>query len=427
MSTLQIRRSWDTNVKIYVRNGLHKNLSKELLQTLHPSNISRWQKESENKYQNVGLQSYITKDLALIQEQNEFPSSKKLSWAYIKLLKGAYEVFNQIKDFNKTIKANKQIIVNTVEAIKSYIPTAEAIKLFRISRATYQNYKIQVLNKCDASYVFWCVKRYPQQLLNKEILKIKGYFENPDYQFWSKSSLYYLGLRNQDFGFCLATFYKYAKLLGFNNGRHLQNKPQCTPLVSTKPNQIWCADITIHKTNDGVKHYIHLLIDHYSRMILGWKVDTKANPKIIKSLLENAFQKLPNPATIEFVTDAGVENVNATVQEFVASTGLKIIHQIAQRDILSSNSTIEAVNKTLKYQYFYKPHLLTSSLFLKELPFSINNYCTVRPQHSLRGNTPFETYHGKGIAVSQYNSHFEGQKQLRKTQNHLNRCKKCMS
>ena len=56
--------------------------------------------------------------MELLVLQNEYPSSKKLSLAYIKMFKGAYSIFNQIKDFDKTIKVNKQIIIDTVEAVK---------------------------------------------------------------------------------------------------------------------------------------------------------------------------------------------------------------------------------------------------------------------------------------------------------------------
>lgn len=89
--------------------------------------------------------------------------------------------------------------------------------------------------------------------------------------------MYYLGFRNKDFGFCIAPFYKYTKVLGFKNGRHLHTKPKYTPMGSTKPNQIWCTNVTIHKTDDGVKHCIHFLIDHYSKMTLGFQVDNKSN------------------------------------------------------------------------------------------------------------------------------------------------------
>ena len=421
MQIIQTRVSWDTNVKIYIRNGLHKNLPQEVLKTIPRTNIHRWVNEPSDKYKNCGLQHLIEQDFELLKSQNEFPSSKKLSWAYIKILKGAYVIFNQIRDFDKTIKANKQIIVDTVEAVKEYIPTKEAIKLFRISRATYQNYKVQVLNKCEASYIFWCVKRYPLQLLNKEILAIKNYFENPQYQYWSKASLYYVGLRNNDFNFGLATFYKYSKLLGFKNGRHLQVKPNYSPLVSTKPNQIWCADVTILKTADGVKHYIHLLVDHYSRMILGYQVAQSAQPKIIKNLLQIAFEKQAQTESIDFVTDCGVENVNKTVASYISSTGNKIIHKLAQRTIPESNSVIESINKVLKHQLLLPRNLQNGSQLEIALPEDINTYCYVRPQHRLLGNTPFESYNQKPIVIPDFTT----QKIARIAQNQLNRCKKC--
>ncbi|OWP82955.1 hypothetical protein BWK59_13100 [Flavobacterium davisii] len=422
MQIIKHRNSYHTNTKIFARKGL---LSKELLKLIPSSNLSRWLKEPENKYIDYTLNDLIDEDIDLFQNQNEFPSSKKLSRAYIQLLKGTYTIFDQIKDFNRVVKKNKDIIVNTIESIKNWIPVPEAIQLFRISRATYQNYKTQVLNKCEASYIFWCVKRYPQQLLNQEVLKIKEYFNNIDYKFWSKSSIYYMGLRNKDFNFCLATFYKYSNLLGINNGRHLQNKPEYSPLQSIKPNQTWCADITVFKTANGVKHYIHLLIDHYSRMILGWHIDLKPSPKAIKELLENALEELPKPTRIEFVTDGGIENVNTTVEEYIKSIEPNIIHNIAQKDIPSSNSMIEAVNKTLKYQYLYQSHIENTAQLDKALLEFIRNYIYIRPQHSLKGNTPFETYNGKTMSISHYNSHFEAQKQFRKEQNTKSSCKKC--
>ncbi|WP_423740482.1 transposase [Flavobacterium columnare] len=423
MQTVKHRNSYHTNTKIFARKGL---LSTELLKLIPSSNLSRWLKEPENKYIDYTLNGLIDQDIELFQNQNEFPSSKKLSRAYIQLLKGAYTIFDQIKDFNKVLKKNKDIIVNTIESIKNWISIDEAIKLFRISRATYQNYKIQVLNKCEASYIFWCVKRYPQQLLNQEVIKIKEYFNNSDYKSWSKSSIYYMGLRKKDFSFCLATFYKYSSLLGIDNGRHLQNKPEYSPLLTTKPNQIWCADITIFKTANGVKHYIHLLIDHYSQMILGWYIGLKPSPKAIKELLQNTFKELPKPTTIEFVTDGGVENINTTVKEYIKSIEPNIIHNIAQKDIASSNSMIEAINKTLKYQYLYQLHIENTLQLYNTFPQIIRNYCNIRPQHSLKGNTPFETYNGKTISISHYNSHFQAQKQFRKEQNNKNNCKKCM-
>jgi len=181
-------------------------------------------------------------------------------------------------------------------------------------------------------------------------------------------------------------------LLGYKSGRHVYKKQEYKPLISNKPNQIWCADVTIHKTTDGVKHYIHFLIDHYSKMVLGYQIDYKSNPKIIKSLLKNTFEECPKSETIQFVTDGGVENANKTVQNYIATTACRIIHTIAQKDIPESNSYIEAFNKVIKNQFLRPRNPENGTQLEKVLNESISVYCNIRPQHSLGGNTPFESH-----------------------------------
>jgi putative transposase len=129
--------------------------------------------------------------------------------------------------------------------------------------------------------------------------------------------------------------------LGYDKSRHLQPKIKYSSLTSYKPNEIWCADVMILKTADGKKHYIHFLMDHYSKMILGYSVENSSSPKAIKNLLKEAYLKHKNETPITLVTDAGVENVNNTVQEFLSSTNPDIKHLIAQKDIPFSNSRID--------------------------------------------------------------------------------------
>ncbi|WP_165930314.1 DDE-type integrase/transposase/recombinase [Flavobacterium sp. GT3P67] len=101
-----------------------------------------------------------------------------------------------------------------------------------------------------------------------------------------------------------------------------------------RPNEIWCADVTILKTADDKKHYIHFLMDHYSIMILGYRVENSSKPKAIRDLLEQAYLKHKNKEPIAFVTDGGVENVNTTVRDFLDTTSQDIKHLIAQKTFL---------------------------------------------------------------------------------------------
>jgi putative transposase len=158
------------------------------------------------------------------------------------------------------LSLQKEKLVNAIENIKEFIPIEKALQVFNLSRTTYYNYKTLVINKCDSSYFLLCMKQYPHQLLNKEILQIKNYMENQAYVHWSNVSVYLLALRNKDTAVCLTTWYKYSKLLGYSKNRHLFPLKKYTSLTSFRPNEIWCADVTILKTADN-KKTLHSFFD----------------------------------------------------------------------------------------------------------------------------------------------------------------------
>jgi putative transposase len=425
MTHYNTRYSWDTVVKHYIRKGLFDHLPEHLKAQIPKSNKSRWSKELDSKYTGCEVASFINQELELIKRTGQSRNAKRILETYLNLSDTYHQIITNIKGIKSQIASHKETIVNVIEKVKDCISIDNAIKLFGISRATYQSYKTLVINKCEESYFEWCLKQYPQQLLHREIQQIKKYLTHKNYKNWSKSSVYLLALRNKDISFCLATFYKYSKLLGFKSNRHIQPKEIYTPLKSTYPNEIWCADVTIYKTLDGVKHYIHFLIDHYSKKCLGFRIEKSASPKAIKSLLQDAYSKYKIEMPLQFVSDAGIENVNNTIKEFLKSTNRIIIHKIAQKDIKQSNSQIEAFNKIIKHQFLIPRKHENSNQLHTTFPKDIEYYNSIRPQLSLQGNTPDETFYGKIMNMSSYKTHFIEHKMIRTALNKENICKKC--
>ena len=123
------------------------------------------------------------------------------------------------------------------------------------------------------------------------------------------------------------------------------------------------------------------------------------------------------------MTDGGCENVNGTVQEFLISTNGDIKHLITQKDIPFSNSKIEAFNKIIKHQFLLPQNLENRKQLGRALENDGITYNTIRPQLSLQGNTPAETFAGKSIKI--YKTHFDEQKTLRVIQNQQNSCQGC--
>lgn len=67
------------------------------------------------------------------------------------------------------------------------------------------------------------------------------------------------------------------------NLRHGNNSP-------TKINQVWVADITYLKVNKRWR-YLSVIMDLYSRRIIGWSLDKKRTAEVTKRTLEYAIKK----------------------------------------------------------------------------------------------------------------------------------------
>ncbi len=418
------RNSWDTTVKHYYRNNLENTLPKYIKDLVPSSNASRWKNEDQDKYVGCQVSEYINQEIELIKRINQSSNIKRINQGYFKLCDALHEVISKVKGIKKVIKQQKEIIVDTIEQVKDIIPINKALKVFNISRSTFENYKSILIHQCESSYFKWCTRRYSNQLLPMEVNAIKMYMTNINYKFWSKSSVYIKGLRDENINCGISTFYKYCRLLGFKNRSRRNKSDDYNPVKTTRPNQIWCCDVTIFKTMDNVKHYIHFLIDHYSKMIFGYKIEKYSSGVAIKSLLQDACLKY-HPDKIEFLTDGGSENVNTTVSSFIDSSNIFIKHLIAQKDVIFSNSMIESINKVIKHQFLYPKEIFDGNHLYKIMDEIVPIYNNIRPQMSLGGNTPRETQNGLTIDISRYKNKIKEQKQLRLVQNKRSNCSVC--
>ncbi|MCK8479027.1 hypothetical protein [Psychroserpens algicola] len=279
-----MRTSWDTSIKHLARHGLLSDiLNVEQIASIPSSNLSRWRHESDSKYLYSEINEIIKQEIEFIKRMNQSSKIKKINESYFKLADTFHHVISNIKGVKSILKSQKELIVNTIDSLSDSIPINNALKLFNISRTTYQNYKTIVIHKCEASYFKWCTRRFSNQLLVKEVSTIKSYLSNDDYRHWSKSCIYLRAIRDNSLSCGLSTFYKYCRLLGFSNLKTFKKSDGYNPLETSRPNEVWCADVTIFKTQDYIKHYIHILMDHYSKKIIGYRIEGFSSGEAIRS------------------------------------------------------------------------------------------------------------------------------------------------
>ena len=149
---------------------------------------------------------------------------------------------------------------------------------------------------------------------------------------------------------------------------------------------------------DGTKAYVHAVIDNFSRRILAWRVaDTFAPVNSVAVLVDAGRGATPSETTPVVLADAGVENVNAQVDDLIASGALRRV--LAFTELKFSNSMIEAWWRSLKHQWLFLHSLDSVTTVRRLVEFYVHEHNGVLPHSAFRAQTPDEIYFGTGHAV----------------------------
>ena len=133
------------------------------------------------------------------------------------------------------------------------------------------------------------------------------------------------------------------------------------------------------------------MIDNCSRRILAWRVaETFAPVNSVAVLLEASRGATRAASAPVVLSDAGVENVNAQVDELIA-TGL-LRRLLAFTELKFSNSMIEAWWRSLKHHWLFLHSLDSVATIRRLVAFSVDEHNHVLPHSAFRGQTPDEMY-----------------------------------
>ena len=196
---------------------------------------------------------------------------------------------------------------------------------------------------------------------------------------------------------------------------------------ANRPHQVWHADITIVKCLNGMKYYVYLLMDNFSRFILNYQVSHIVSAKIRMDSIQQAYEqyiKVPGE-DVRLIVDGGVENNNRAVEDYISSDEVSVQKLIAGKDIKFSNSIVEAQNKIIKYRYLFRHDFKDIHDLRKLLDWIINDYQYERPHYSLKGLTPHEALKGIPLPRDQWTQRIQEAKRLRLHQNVKEPCEIC--
>jgi putative transposase len=193
-----------------------------------------------------------------------------------------------------------------------------------------------------------------------------------------------------------STMYRLLRERGESRERRAQRPPQrhAVPRLSASaPNQIWTWDITKLATLvAGVYLSVYVILDLYSRYVVGWMVSVKENAGLAKMLFANAIKH--HGISAEQLTvhqDRGAPMTANSFRELLAGLGVET--RYSRPRVSNDNAHSESHFKTLKYAADFPGRFADAAAARQWLRGFFDAYHQ-RPHQGLAMYTPEQAFNG---------------------------------
>ena len=162
----------------------------------------------------------------------------------------------------------------------------------------------------------------------------------------------------------------------------------------TGPNQVWVCDITYIRTTQGFV-YLCLLMDAYSRKILGWCMHDSLEMEGYRKALKMALKTLPENFKANSLihhSDQGVQYCCKAYTQILNRHNIQI--SMASKGNCYENAQAERLNGILKQEYGLGQTIKTKKQARKICAQAVDLYNNRRPHYALRMNFPNQVHEG---------------------------------
>ena len=156
---------------------------------------------------------------------------------------------------------------------------------------------------------------------------------------------------------------------------------------TTKPNEIWVSDITAFKIK-GKWQYLCVIIDLYSRKVVGFHISKKSSTQLLSSTFKKAFSDRGKPAGLIFHSDQGSQYTSkafaALLKECTVTQSLSTPGQPLD------NAVAESFFSAFKKEEAYRKDYISERHFIESVTKYIDFYNSIRPHKTNHYKTPSE-------------------------------------
>jgi len=174
----------------------------------------------------------------------------------------------------------------------------------------------------------------------------------------------------------------------------------CTVHRATKPNQVWSWDITyLPTTVRGVYLYLYLVMDVWSRRIVGWRVEQAESADTAATLIEQTCRDGGvDPRGLVLHSDNGSPMRGRTMLSTLLELG--IVPSFSRPHVSDDNPYSEALFRTLKHTPAYPRLPFTGLVSARQWVVAfVAWYNGVHRHSALRFVTPDERHDGRETAI----------------------------
>ena len=135
--------------------------------------------------------------------------------------------------------------------------------------------------------------------------------------------------------------------------------------TAQKPNRLWTSDITYIWTTEGWL-YLAVVLDVFSRAIVGWATSSRATKELVTRAIKNAFIQRNVTSGLIFHSDRGSQFASLDVKELLKQK--QITQSMSAKGNCYDNAITESFFSTLKtehifFQKYQTRHQAHSSIF----------------------------------------------------------------
>ena len=158
-------------------------------------------------------------------------------------------------------------------------------------------------------------------------------------------------------------------------------------LAITRPNQVWCSDVTYIPLARGLL-YLVAVMDWASRKVLAWRLSNTLDSSFCVEALHEALDRYGSPEICN--TDQGSQFTSPAFTDVLTDAGIHI--SMDGKGRWMDNVFIERLWRSLKYEQVYLAEYATASDARAGIGWWIDFYNERRPHSSLVDRTPNEAY-----------------------------------